>query len=198
MRRIGLYGGTFDPPHLAHLVVAERAWQTLHLDTVIWIPCGQPALKDAARAPAAARWELLAAALGGRPEFTASRIELDRPGPSFAIETVAALQRESTPAEWWWILGADALRDFPRWRRWPELLTRCRLAVAARPGWSGEDLLEGLPEPIRAAVDTVPLPLLDLSSSNLREDLAAGRSIRYLVPDAVALRIAQLGLYRSA
>ncbi len=198
MRRIGVYGGTFDPPHVAHLVVAERAFTALRLDELIIVPCGTPPLKAGTSAPAEARLELTRLAFGDRPEFTVSTVEVDRPGVSYTVETLQALVTEQPDAAWWWIVGGDRIADFPRWRSPERILELARLGVADRPGSDLATVLPTLPPAVRARLDWVPVPRLDVASSAIREDVAAGRSVRYLVPDPVRARIAKLQLYRNA
>jgi len=191
--RIGLYGGTFDPPHIAHLAVAERAWQTLRLDRLILMPCYQSPLKDAAAASGQQRLEMLRLAVADRPEFEVSDRELRRGGPSYTADTIEALAALYGEAAWWLVLGTDALADFGRWRSPQRILAQCRLAVAERPGDGFEMVLPTLSEACRQQLDPVPIPPLAVSSSNLRADLAAGRSIRYLVTDSVLAYVGNIG-----
>jgi nicotinate-nucleotide adenylyltransferase len=194
--RLGLYGGTFDPPHIGHLVAAERALQALGLDQVVFMPCGTPALKQDAGATRDQRLEMTRLAVAARPELTASDLELRRDGVSYTADTLEQLHEQRSEAEWWLILGADAVRDLPRWRRPERILELCRLAVLPRPGCDVDAILAALPATARA--ERVPMPLLDISSSALRADVAAGRSLRYLVPDNVCEFILKQRLYRNA
>lgn len=196
--RFGLYGGTFDPPHIAHLAVAERAWQTLQLDRLILMPCFQSPLKGEATASSEQRLEMLRLAVADRPEFEISDVELRRGGRSYTAETIEALVSESEPADWWLILGTDALADFERWYQPDRILRQCRLAVAERPGDGLDEVLPRLGAACREAIDPVPIPPLAVASSALRDDVAAGRSIRYLVTDSVLGFILKHQLYGSA
>lgn len=196
--RIGLYGGTFDPPHIAHLLVAERAWQTLELDRLILMPCYQSPLKDEAAAKAQQRLEMLQLAIADRPGFEISDLELQRGGRSYTIDTLEALGAGRDGADWWLVLGTDALADFERWHAPERILSCCRLAVAERPGDGLAAVLPTLGTACRQRLDPVPIPPLALASSGLREDLAAGRTIRYLVTDSVLAYIVKHQLYVSA
>ena len=197
-RRVGLYGGTFDPPHIAHLVVAERALQALQLDRLILMPCRQSPLKDSAAATPDQRLEMLRLAIGDRPEFEISDWELRRDGPSYTVETLEQFAGAAEDTAWWLILGTDALTDFERWRSPERLLELARLAVAERPGDGFEEVLPKLSEACRERLDPVLIPPLAVASSDLREDLAKGLSIRYLVTDSVHDYIVKHRLYHNA
>lgn len=196
--RIGLYGGTFDPPHLAHLLVAERCAEALGLDQVLFVPCGQPALKGRAQAEGAHRLAMLELALADRPEFAVSPIEVERPGVSYMVDTLEALVGGRPEARWWLILGLDAVVDLPRWRSPQRILELASLAVVPRPGADVDGVLAALPAAVRDRLTLVPMPLLDLASRQLRGELAAGRSVRYLLPDPVIEYIAKHRLYADA
>lgn len=194
--RLGLYGGTFDPLHLGHLVLAERALESLRLDHLVLVPVGVPALKGAARASAADRLAMVTAAVGERERFEVSDLELRRGGTSYTVETLESLSAERS-GDWWVILGADALVDFPRWREPERILELARLGVAGRPGTDWDGLLESLPERVASQIDPIEMPQLAISSTELREDRAAGRSIRYLVPDQVYTYLTEHRLYAN-
>ncbi|MGE3962458.1 MAG: nicotinate-nucleotide adenylyltransferase [Dehalococcoidia bacterium] len=196
--RIGMLGGTFDPPHNAHLALAEAARRTLDLDRVVFVPAGDPWRKrDRAVTPAAARLEMVRAAVAGLPWASVSAIEVDRVGASYTADTLAALVQ---PGErWWFILGADALADMPYWREPERILALARLAVARRPDTEGP-LLSGevrraIPG-IEGLVDFVVMPQLDVSATEIRRRLAAGESTDELVPHGVREVMDRLGLYR--
>jgi nicotinate-nucleotide adenylyltransferase len=197
-RRIGLFGGTFDPPHVGHLVAAERFLTHLHLDRVLWMPCQQPVLKDRPTASADDRLAMVCLAVAGRAAFEVSDLELRRPGPTYTVDTLESLAGYEPDVEWWLLLGLDALADFPRWRNPHRIVELARLAVVERPGAESEAVLRGLPAELAARVEGVPMPLLAIASRDLRADVAAGRSVRYLVPDAVAAHIAKQRLYARA
>lgn len=197
--RIGLLGGTFDPVHLAHLRLGEEAAEQLSLDQVLFVPAPRPWRKaDRAIAPVADRLAMLERAIAGNPRFALSTIEIDRPGPTYTADTLAALHAEMGPVELAFILGADALLDLPNWHRPEEIVRLARLAVVARAGRrlpSRAELDARLPG-LGAAI-RLQMPRLAISSTDIRRKAAQGRSIRYLVPDAVAAYIAEHGLYRG-
>ena len=189
-RRLGVFGGTFDPPHLGHLLLAECARETLALDTVVFVPARVPPHRAPKRpAPADVRVRLLRAALHGTG-FALSTLELSRPGPSYTVDT---LDEMKTPHDQLWLLlGADSLLDLPAWRDPDGILARARLAVAARPGFP----VRRIPARVGRRVDWLPNAPVDISSRDLRRRVAAGRTIRFLVPERVARLIERLGLYR--
>jgi len=197
-RRLGLFGGTFDPPHIGHLVAAERFLTSLGLDQVWWLPCGTPALKGPATAPAELRGAMVAAAISGRPEFARCDLELHRPGRSYTVETLDQLHAAEPQAEWWLLLGLDALAELPRWRDPRRIVELARPAVVQRPGSDLEAVLATLPAWLTERLARAPMPPLDIASRQLRADVAAGRSIRYLVPAAVVELIEKHRLYRDA
>ena len=193
-RRIGLFGGTFDPVHLAHLALARAALQALALDELRWIPAGQPWQKARAITPAAHRQAMLHLALEGEPRFVLDPRELQRAGPSYTIDTVRALRAEQPDALLYLVIGADQFAGLHTWRDWRELISHVTLAVAARPGAP----LQADPEVQAAAREAVPLPPMDISATDIRRRVAAGEPIDHLVPAAVAGYIGQYALYRGA
>ena len=193
-RRIGLFGGTFDPVHRAHLALARAALQALALDELRWVPAGQPWQKSRVITAAVHRRAMLELAIAGEPRFVLEPIELQREGPSYTLDTVRALQAAEPDARWWLLIGADQHAGLHTWHGWRELLGRVRLAVAARPG-----VAPALhPEVQAAGFDVVPMPLMDISATAIRERVARGEAIDDLVPAAVAGYIDQQALYRSA
>jgi nicotinate-nucleotide adenylyltransferase len=203
-RRVGILGGTFDPIHYAHLAVAEQVCEALGLDRVLFVPAGEPPHKPgAAVAAAAARAAMVELAIAGNPAFAMCRIELDRPGPSYSVDSLGLLAAEAVSQgverELFFILSDEALVGLPEWhdpRRIPDL---CQLAVVPRLGRTApdRDWLE-VNFPGRSDrfvfVDTVPLAN---SSSEVRRRAAMGESIRYLVPPAVDAYVRDHRLYRS-
>ena len=197
--KVGLLGGTFNPPHLAHLVCAMEARDQLGLDVVRLVPAGIPPHKEVQDDPGVeVRLELCRAAAAAEPGLEVSRVEADRPGPSYTADTLRVLHDEAPEDELTFIVGGDMAYALPAWREPEAVLGLARLAVAEREGVRRADILErldgldGVPERI-AFFD---MPRLDVSSSQLRSRVAAGRPIRHLVPEAVAERISSLGLYR--
>jgi nicotinate-nucleotide adenylyltransferase len=192
-KRVGLFGGTFDPPHNAHVALAKAARAELQLDEVRWIPAGQPWQKARRVSDAVHREAMVRAAIDGEPGFLLDRIELDRAGPSFTLDTVRALQAQQAEVQLFLIIGADQYAGLHTWRDWPDLLARVVLAVANRPGPVARPDAAVLRHPHRV----VPLPMLDVSSTDIRERVSAGRPIDTLVPPAVARYIDQHHLYRN-
>lgn len=192
-RRIGLFGGTFDPPHTAHLELARVARDALALDELRWIPAGQPWQKARAITPAEHREAMVRAAIEGEPRFVLERCELERDGPSYMVDTVQALQAREPNARWVLILGQDQLAGLPTWHRWRELLARVDLAVADRPGAAAAVD----PEVAAVARQAVPLPLRDIASTDIRARVRQGLPIAELVPPAVARYIDRHHLYRK-
>ena len=188
MIRLGIFGGTFNPIHIGHLLLAETARETLQLDRVVFIPTGQPPHKNPKELlPGAVRFELVQLAIRGHPAFVASDIELQRDGPSYSIETVHILKKQLPEAKLFLLMGEDMLSV--QWLAWDALKQLCTIVVAHRPGVS-------LAQRARH-VKWLPMPQLEITSSDIRARLKAGRSIRYLVPTAVARYIEQHQLYRA-
>ena len=205
---LGVLGGTFDPIHVAHLALAQEAAESLGLERVLFVPAGSPPHKPGvAVAPGADRLAMVRLAIAGNERFEVSRIELDRAGPSYTVDTLEALAagRRSEFADngstggITLILSADAFLGLRDWHEPQRVLALARLAVAPRDGYpeAGPDFLETwFPDQAGRAV-FLDGPRLRLSASFLRERAAAGRTLRYLVPDAVAAYIGDHGLYRS-
>jgi nicotinate-nucleotide adenylyltransferase len=200
--RIGILGGTFNPPHLAHLVCAQEAHAQLGLDRVVLMVAGVPPHKAVEQDPGAeVRFELCRLAVAGDERLAVSRAELDRAGRSFTIDTLRLLHETDPQDELTFIVGGDMARSLPTWREPEGVLSLATLAVAERAGAGvdGErDAIQAALRPLAGAerVRFFGMPRIDVSSSLVRERVAAGEPIRYLVPDAVAERIAAGGLYR--
>ncbi|MDX1532260.1 MAG: nicotinate-nucleotide adenylyltransferase [Rhodothermales bacterium] len=193
-RRLGLFGGSFNPPHLAHLAVAEAAREQADLDRVLWLPAATSPFKQGEALPAPEhRLAMTRLAVEGNPAFGVSDVEVRRGGVSYTVDTVRAVQAAHPEAALFLLLGGDGLAGFRQWRAWEELLGRVRLLVYRRPG-SADPPLDGA---LRDRVSFLDAPPLGLSSTYVRGLLRAGRSARYLVPDAV-LRYAEAhGLYAT-
>jgi nicotinate-nucleotide adenylyltransferase len=195
--RIGILGGTFDPPHLAHLAIAEEAREVLGLSRVLFVPAGRPWQKsDRAVSPGSIRLAMVERAIAGNPSFVADAREVNRPGPTYTAETVAELAAE-TGSEPWLILSVEALAGFATWRDPERILAHVRVCVVPRDGAPAAALPEFRARYPTAADRMVVLdhPRLAISSTAIRARVQAGRSIRYLVPDAVAALIAEYALY---
>ncbi len=189
-RRIGVFGGTFDPPHVAHLVVAVEVRDALELDVVLLVVANDPWQKTDTRriTPASVRLEMVRAAVADEPGLEASDLEIARGGPSYSVETLEELHRREPGAELFLVLGADAAAGLHTWHRADDLLQLCRLVTVGRPG-AEPSLPEG------ATAVQVQVPQLEISASELRSRAAAGRSLRYLVPDPVISLMREHHLY---
>lgn len=195
--RIGLLGGTFDPIHHGHLFIAEEARVRCGLDKVIFFPNHTPAHWQGKRAEAdgEVRFELTRLAVVGQDGFEVSRVELDRPGPSYAIETLEELQRQMPGAELFFIVGADTLGELPTWHRAAELFENCQFIALSRPGENLQAAGVALTEAQRARVILLESVLLEISSSEVRRRVRAGLPVRFLLPEAVEGEIRRRGLY---
>ena len=185
--RLGVYGGAFDPPHLGHLVAASDACQVLALDRLLWIPSAVHPLKAVGTA-AALRLEMVRAAVAGDPRFAADDLELRRTGPSYTVDTLRALRAREPDAALFFLTGADNLAELPRWREPEEIARLATLAVVSRAG-------DALPADAPYPAVAVTVTRVDVSSTEVRRRVAAGESIRYLVPDAVRAIIERERLY---
>jgi nicotinate-nucleotide adenylyltransferase len=191
-RKIGLFGGTFDPPHTAHVALATLALRELALDELRWIPAGEPWQKARVITPAAHREAMVRLAMGEEPRFALERCEILRRGPSYTLDTVRAMQAAEPGALWFLIIGQDQYAGLHTWRDWRELLGLVTLAVANRPGPPQAPHADVLAFSHRA----VPLPMLDIASTDIRARVAAGQDISSLVPDGVARYIEAHHLYQ--
>lgn len=197
--RLGVYGGTFDPVHFGHLLLAERAREECALEEVWFIPAGAPPHKLGAQiAAGAARAEMLEFAVAGVREFKVDRRELQRSGPSYTVETLRELRRERPGDELFLLLGADSLRDLPLWREPREIATLATLLVVNRgasPPPNLAPLVHHLGEEAVSRIRVVEMPGIDISASDIRRRVAAGKSIRYMTPRAVEQYIREHHLY---
>ncbi len=196
--RLGILGGTFNPPHEGHVRCALQALAQLNLDRVLLMPVRVPPHKEAEDDPGIEhRLAMCRLAVGDDERLGVSELELRRPGPSYTVDTLRALHEDEPARELAFILGADMARTLPQWREPTEILSLARLAVAERDGTAREEIRQALAE-LRGEdrVDFLDLPAIDVSSSALRERVAAGQSIDGLVPDAVAAYIAEHCLYQ--
>ena len=200
LTRLGVMGGTFDPIHHGHLAAAQEAASALHLDRVLFIPVWQPPHKlDEPAASPADRLCMVRLAVADNPLFEVSPIEMDRLGRSYTVHTLQRLVDLYPGADLYFIVGMDSLADLPKWHDPIGILERARIVALHRPGWQTVDLAEltyQLPES-QGRVLLVEMPALDISSTELRERIGAGRPVRYLVPDSVASYVEERGLYRD-
>jgi nicotinate-nucleotide adenylyltransferase len=200
MGHIGILGGTFNPPHMGHLVMAQEALDQLGLDRVVFMPVAVPPHKEAREDPgAAARVDLCRLAVAGDERLAVSTLEIERGGASYTVDTLRVLHDLEPEHDLIFIVGGDMAQSLPAWREPESLLALARLAVAEREGVRRDDISRRL-EPLHPGDRLVffDMPRIDISSSAIRRRVAEGRPIRYLVPDAVAEAIAERGLYRQA
>ncbi len=204
-KRIVCLGGSFDPVHNGHLIVARAVAEARGYQRVMIVPAATPPHKPAARATGRRRVEMLRLATAGDELFEVNEIELRREGPSYTLDTVCQLRGRAGDVEVHWIVGTDMLADLPKWHRAPEVIAEATIVTAARPGWNDriEDILSDLAdhfgaeavEGIRAGV--VRTPLIEISSTDIRRRVRAGLSVRYMVPEPVEVYIAEQGLYAA-
>jgi nicotinate-nucleotide adenylyltransferase len=190
--RTGVFGGTFDPPHLGHLIVAQDVAEALELDRLLMVPAAAPPLNsDAEPAPAELRALMLAGALGDDPRLEMSRIELDRGGLSYTVDTLTSLAADHPEDELFLAIGVDQLRAFSTWRAPAEIARLARIVVMAREGAEPDGEGAG----VGMAYETVAVTRVDVSSTEIRRRVREGRSIRYWVPEAVRRIIDDERLY---
>lgn len=197
-QRIGILGGTFDPPHIGHLILAEYTVEALELEQALFVPAADPPHKHLLRMPIEHRLPMLELAIADNPRFVLSRIDVDRPGPHYSADMVRIVQSQFPDAELFFVMGGDSLRDLPNWHRPQDLMQLCKLAVMRRSDEDiqadmHEDVLPGLGE--RVVMIDAPLLGVWISSTLVIERLDQGRSVRYLVPDSVLEYITENKLY---
>jgi len=197
--KTGLFGGTFDPIHLGHLIIAEDVREKLGLDRVIFIPAWHPWLKaDREITDGQCRLEMVNLAVASNPNFEVSDAEMERPGSSYTVDTVELMRREfGSGEELYFIAGSDVVADMPRWKDPKRVMSLCRIVGVRRPGASEIDVeaLRPLIPAVSSCLRVVDVPQVDISSTAIRERIRAGLSIRYLVTDEVAEYIHEHKLY---
>jgi nicotinate-nucleotide adenylyltransferase len=195
---IGILGGTFDPIHIGHLVVAEEARTKLGLSEVLFVPAGQPWLKQARDiTPAAHRVEMVRRAIADNPYFKLSTLEVDHPGPSYTVDTLTLLQKQlGSQASLFFILGRDTLAELPLWKEPQRVIQLCRLVVPPRLGSRDlKHLGKAIPGLLERVIQ-LDMPVIGISSSEIRHRIAQGLPIRYLVPSVVEKYIAEHRIYQ--
>ena len=198
--RIGVIGGTFDPIHLGHMLVAEEASARLELDRVLFVPAGAPPHKvGGGITDPEFRLEMVRLAISDHAHFGVSRIDVDRLGPSYTVDTIRLLRDEwGMDAEIYFLIGADSLVDLPIWHQPERLLRLCQVVALRRPGYEVDlDELDQLLPGAASLVRMMDIPVLDISSTEIRQRVRQGQSIRGLVPPAVERYIGERGLYRD-
>lgn len=199
--RIGIFGGTFDPVHLGHLILAEQCREQGRLDQVLFVPAARPPHKEErALSPFAQRVEMLSLAIAGHPMFRVDELEKDRPGPSYTVDTLETIHCRHPDAELFLLIGSDTLQDLPQWYEPRRVLELSGLLIGARPGWkieSADELRTSLQIPSETPLryQVVQMPLVDISSRDLRRRAAQKLSLRYMVPRAVEAYIQDKQLY---
>jgi nicotinate-nucleotide adenylyltransferase len=200
--RLGIFGGTFDPVHNGHLLLAEQCREQCRLDQVWFVPAGVPPHKPAQTlAPGKARAEMLELAVAGHDFLRVDRRELDRSNPCYTVETLAGLKAEDSTRELVFLMGADSLAEFSTWREPRRIVELAELAVVNRGGATLPDLTslrELLGEPLLARIHFVTISGVDVSSSDVRRRIREGKSIRYMVPRAVECYIETHGFYKNS
>jgi nicotinate-nucleotide adenylyltransferase len=192
--KVGLFGGTFDPVHMGHLRAAENAREALELDSVLFIPAGSPPHRSGPRSSALDRYAMVTLATSGNPAFTASDAEVERQGPSYTVDTLAAVRASHPQDDLFLIVGSDAFGEISSWKEHDRIFSMCRVAVVHRPG--EVPLSEMALELTGERVFWVEAAGLPVSATDVRRRVSEGHSVRYLVPDLVADYIHKRGLYR--
>jgi nicotinate-nucleotide adenylyltransferase len=186
--RIGVFGGTFDPPHYGHLILAEEAGFELHLDRLLWVLTAWPPHKQGmAISDVDYRLELVQAAIAHNPVFELSRVEIDRPGPHYAVDTLHLLAGQYPDAELYYLMGGDSLHDLPTWHQPQQLAALVSGLVVMRRPEDAVDLeaLESVLPGVAGKVQYLNVPFIEISSSDIRQRIASGRPFRYFLPPVV-------------
>jgi nicotinate-nucleotide adenylyltransferase len=200
MQRIGILGGTFDPPHIGHLILAQYTMESLNLDHVLFVPVGNHPHKEVTRTNPEQRLTMLRLAIADNTAFSISQVDMNRPGPHYSADTVQIIQEQYPDASLYFVMGGDNLRTLPTWERARDLYSCCRLAVMKRSDEKiAPDMHEAILPGLAEKVDIVDAPMLGiwLSSTHVIERLRDGKSVRYIVPDAVRAYIEQARAYQK-
>lgn len=199
IRRVGIFGGTFDPPHVGHLILAEECRTQLSLDLLLWVVTDNPPHKRYTNvSPIEDRVVLVDKAIQGNPSFRISRVDIDRPGPHYAIDTVNILKQEFKGAEMYYLMGGDSLHDLPTWNKPQDFIKVCDGIGVMRRHADQVDLesLEHVLPGITKKVRIVEAPILEISSKQIRQRIMEGMGYRYYLRDAVYQAITELGIYK--
>jgi len=195
-RRLGVMGGTFDPIHHGHLLTAEEAAVQFGLDEVVFVPTGQPWMKGSSDVSGAEhRYLMTVIATASNPRFSVSRIEIDREGPTYTVDTLRALREANAGAELFFVTGADAMLEIFQWKDPAEILSLAHFIAATRPGYDLAHFQAEAPT-AHPNVSVMNIPALAISSTDIRQRVREGRPIRYLVPEGVKSYVEKAGLYR--
>ncbi len=209
MKPIGIFGGTFDPVHFGHLRTAFEMLQALDFDEVRFVPCADPPHRGSTFADAATRFRMVQHAVADEPGFLADDSELQRAGPSYTVDTLTRMREQFRARSLALIVGMDAFLGLPQWHRWEELLSLAHIVVAHRPGWKAPDIgalgdlitecgthrASELHDAPHGCVHIHAVTQLEISSTEIRDLIAAGRSPRFLMPDTLCDYIAESKIY---
>lgn len=201
MQRIGVIGGTFDPIHYGHLAAAEEARVRMNLERVLFVVAGVPPHKlDEEVTPVEHRLAIVSLAIASNPHFEISRVDVDRPGPSYTVDTISILRKQwGQETEVYFIMGLDSLVELPTWHHPQRLIQLCRLLAVKRPGFETDMAeLEASVPGISSRVEIIDMPEVDISSSDLQQRVRDGLPIKYQVPEEVERYIMEHGLYRRS
>ena len=200
-KRVGIMGGTFDPVHNGHLIIAEMALENFELDEILFVPSGIPWLKDVSKVlNKKTRVSLTGIAIEDNPHFALSTIEIDREGNSYSYETVEELKKSNPDTDYYFIMGADSLFDLEIWKNPEILMKNCTLLVAVRDDYDQQqmrDRISYLVHKYQAKIELLATPRVDISSTMIRERIAAGKCGRYMLPDPVIEYIKKMQLYQN-
>lgn len=197
--KLGIFGGTFNPPHIGHLILAETAADTLGLDCVYFVPAAEPPHKvGVPRASVDHRLRMVEIAIAGNQRFRLSRLDVDRPGPHYAVDMVGMFHEQHPSADLYFLMGSDSLRDLLSWDRPQALVERCNIVVMSRPVIPPDmDMLYAALPRLRDRLISISSPEVDISSTNLVARIRNGQSVRYRLPEEVREYIFQHGLYQN-
>jgi nicotinate-nucleotide adenylyltransferase len=195
-RRLGVMGGTFDPIHHGHLLTAEEALQQFHLDEVVFVPTGHPWMKeDRQVSPPEDRYLMVVIATASNPRFSVSRLEIEREGPTYSVDTLRELRAERGDVDLYFVTGADAMLEILEWKDPEEALELAHFIAATRPGYDLTAFEQGASSS-HPRVTVMQIPALAISSTDIRARVREGRPIRYLVPEGIQTYIEKAHLYR--
>ena len=201
MRKVGIMGGTFDPIHIGHLIIAEKAREQFHLDEVLFMPSGTPYMKNIDEVlPGSIRSEMTKLAIEENPLFSISTIEIEKEGSTYTYETLETLHDKNPNTEYYFILGADSLFAIEHWKNPEKIFADCHILAAVRNDKNAEEMETQavyLKEKFNADISLIETGHIEISSSMIRELVKDGHSIRYLVPDAVYDYIIKNKLYKT-
>ena len=200
-KKVGIMGGTFDPIHYGHLMLAQNALDTFSLDEILFVPSGTPWLKESTKVLSKnKRVSMTGMAIEDNPDFALSTIEIDREGNSYSYETIEELKKEQPDTDFYFIMGADSLLEIERWKHPDRLMADCTLLVAVRDDCDREGLekqISYLTDKYQADIRILPANRMDISSTKIRQMIREGKSVRYMLPDQVIRFIEKNHLYRQ-